>query len=103
MILELKVAEVAAAGSDRHSSFGTIRQADADALRAVGSGHNIAGRYFTTDGNAVHFPAATDRFPTSQTNVVSIFLSMGAMNAMQQSDVHGYWEFNYTTNWVHPL
>ncbi len=32
-----------------------------------------------------------------------IFLSMGAYNAMQQSDVHSYWEFNYTTNWVFPL
>jgi hypothetical protein len=28
---------------------------------------------------------------------------MGAYNSMQQSDVHSYWEFNYTTNWVHPL
>jgi hypothetical protein len=28
---------------------------------------------------------------------------MGAYNAMQQMDVHSYWEFNYTTNWVHPL
>src|SRR5436305_11372401 len=22
---------------------------------------------------------------------------------MQQSDGHAYWEFNYTTNWIHPL
>src|SRR5215831_70169 len=29
---------------------------------------------------------------------------MGAYNAMQQSDVHSYWEFNYLgTNWIHPL
>jgi hypothetical protein len=29
---------------------------------------------------------------------------MGAYNAMQQSDVHAYWEFNYLgTNWIHPL
>jgi hypothetical protein len=28
---------------------------------------------------------------------------MGAYNAMQQSDVHSYWEFNYTTDWVFPL
>ena len=29
---------------------------------------------------------------------------MGAYNSMQQSDVHSYWEFNYTgTNWIHPL
>jgi len=42
--------------------------------------------------------------PDVQTNVVPIQESMGAYNAMQQSDVHAYWEFNYTgTNWIHPL
>jgi hypothetical protein len=28
---------------------------------------------------------------------------MGAWNTLQQSDGHAYWEFNYTTDWVHPL
>jgi hypothetical protein len=28
---------------------------------------------------------------------------MGAYNSLQQGDAHSYWEFNYTTNWVHPL
>ena len=42
-------------------------------------------------------------FPDKQTNIVPIQLSLGAYNAMQQSDVHSYWEFNYTTNWIHPL
>src|SRR4029079_1403382 len=29
---------------------------------------------------------------------------MCAYNALQQSDVHAYWEFNYLgTNWIHPL
>jgi len=37
------------------------------------------------------------------TNLVSLNLSMGAYNALQQSDAHAYWEFNYTTNWIHPL
>src|SRR5439155_7198855 len=27
----------------------------------------------------------------------------GAWNTLQQSDGHAYWEFNYTTNWIHPL
>ena len=27
---------------------------------------------------------------------------MGAYNALQQSDVHSYWEFNAGTNWVFP-
>jgi hypothetical protein len=56
------------------------------------------------DGKAVQFPSASDHFPDVQTNVVPIYLSMGAYNSLQQSDVHSYWEFNYQgTNWVHPL
>ena len=55
------------------------------------------------DGRAVRFPGPQDHFPDRQTNVVPIQLSMGAYNAMQQTDVHAYWEFNYTTNWIHPL
>jgi hypothetical protein len=47
-------------------------------------------------------PSASDQFPSRQTNVVPIQLSMGAYNCLQQSDCHAYWEFNYTTNWVHP-
>jgi hypothetical protein len=38
------------------------------------------------------------------TNVVPIHVSMGTYNAMQQSDAHSYWEFNYLgTNCGHPL
>jgi hypothetical protein len=56
------------------------------------------------DGTPVHFPSASDDFPKQQTNVVPIYLSMGAYNSLQQSDTHPYWEFNYQgTNWVHPL
>jgi hypothetical protein len=51
----------------------------------------------------VRFPASDDHFPDRQSNVVPIHLSMGAWNTLQQSDGHAYWEFNYTTNWVHPL
>ena len=64
---------------------------------------NVPGNIFTTDGNAPHFPSPTDHFPDMQTNVVPIQLSMGAWNTLQQSDGHAYWEFNYTTNWIHPL
>ena len=70
----------------------------------MGSGNNsVSGRIFTTDGNPPHFPSAADHFPDRQTNVVPIQLSMGAWNTLQQSDGHAYWEFNYTTNWIHPL
>jgi hypothetical protein len=88
---------------DGHAQFGAILPADAMALKAMGSGNNVPGQIFTMDGKAVHFPSPTDHFPDSQTNVVPIQLSMGAWNTLQQSDGHAYWEFNYTTDWVHPL
>jgi hypothetical protein len=104
MIHDLRVAPVNdTARPDGHAQFGTILQADAAALKAMGSGRNVPGQIFTTDGKAVHFPSPKDHFPDSQTNVVPIQLSMGAWNTLQQSDGHAYWEFNYTTNWVHPL
>ena len=87
---------------DGHAQFGTILQADADAIKALGS-NNVFGNIFTTDGKPVRFPSPTDHFPDTQTNVVPIQLSMGAWNTLQQSDGHAYWEFNYTTNWIHPL
>src|SRR2546425_3498041 len=67
------------------------------------SHHNVPGLVFTVDGNAERFPSESDHFPNVQTDVVPIHLSMGAYNCLQQADCHAYWEFNYTTNWVHPL
>jgi len=87
---------------DGHAQFGTLLPADAAALEAKG-GNKVAGDIFTTDGKPPHFPSAKDHFPDTQTNVVPIQLSMGAWNTLQQSDGHAYWEFNYTTNWIHPL
>ena len=103
MIHDLRVASVAAPRSDGHAQFGTITAADAAALRGMGSGHNVPGRHFTRDGHDVRLPQESDHFPDRQTNVVPIQLSMGAYNCLQQSDCHAYWEFNYTTNWIHPL
>src|SRR5262249_1923854 len=89
---------------DGHAQFGTILPADAANLKAMGSGNNVPGNIFTMDGNTVHFPAVTDHFPDVQTNVVPIHVSMGDWNALQQTDAHAYWEFNYLgTNWSHPL
>src|SRR5437879_8437011 len=99
MIHDLTVAPVNdTPRSDGHAQFGTILQADADALSAMGAHHDFPGNIFTTDGNAEHFPGPDDHFPDSQTNAVPIQLSMGAWNTLQQSDGHAYWEFNYTTN-----
>jgi hypothetical protein len=90
--------------ADGHAQFGTLLPADATALSNMGPNHhNVAGAVFTTDGQDVRLPSATDQFPDRQTNVVPIQLSMGAWNTLQQSDGHAYWEFNYTTNWIHPL
>jgi hypothetical protein len=103
MIHDLQVPSVASPRQDSHAQFGTMTTEDAALLAAIGSGHNVPGALFTTDGNAVHFPSATDHFPDIQTNVVPIQLSMGAYNCLQQSDCHSYWEFNQYTDWVHPL
>src|SRR6266446_1865002 len=90
--------------SDGHARFGAILPRDAAVLKSMGAGNNVPGNTFTIDGNKPHFPSASDRFPDVQTNVVSIYVSMGTFNALQQSDAHAYWEFNYLgTNWVHPL
>jgi len=101
MIHDLRVAPVAMPKYGR-PAFGSITADDAAALKAMGTGHNVPGQLFTMDGRDVHFPMAGDQFPGKQTNVVPIQLSMGAFNCLQQADCHGYWEFNYTTNWVHP-
>jgi hypothetical protein len=103
MIHDLRVPDVAAPRSDGHAAFGTLTTADAAALAAMGTGQDRPGNVFTMDGLAPHLPDESDRFPDRQTNLVPIQLSMGAYNCLQQSDCHSYWEFNYTTNWVHPL
>lgn len=105
MIHDVTVPQVdRVARRDGHAHFGAILAADAALLKKMGTGNNVPGNTFTIDGNKPHFPSASDRFPDVQTNVVSLYLSMGAYNSLQQSDAHAYWEFNYLgTNWVHPL
>ena len=89
---------------DRHAQFGAILPADAEVLKRMGTGNNQPGNVFTVDGNTPHLPNATDHFPDRQSNVVPLYVSMGTYNALQQSDTHPYWEFNYLgTDWVHPL
>ena len=85
------------------AQFGMITEEDARVLEKMGTGHNVPGATFTVDGRSVRLPSEKDHFPKVQTNIVPIQLSMGAYNALQQMDIHAYWEFNYTTNWVHPL
>jgi hypothetical protein len=105
MIHDLTVAPVTSTPRrGGHAQFGTILPADAALLKRMGSGNNVPGNVFTIDGNSVHGPNAQDHFPDRQSNVVPLYVSMGTYNALQQSDAHAYWEFNYLgTNWVHPL
>jgi hypothetical protein len=103
MIHDLLVPEVAPPRPDGHARFGTMTPEDAARLHSLGSGHNVPGRLFTSDGQPVRMPSAGDHFPDRQSNLVPLSLSMGAFNCLQQTDCHNYWEFNYTTNWIHPL
>jgi hypothetical protein len=105
MIHDLTVASVnKSRRADGHAQFGTLLPEDAAMLKAMGSGNNVPGHFFTVDGEAPHAPSASDHFPDKQTNLISLYLSMGAYNSLQQSDPHSYWEFNYLgTNWIHPL
>src|SRR5258708_115793 len=103
MIHDLRVAPVAAPVPSGRPQFGTITAADAAALAAMGNHNNVTRNIFTLDVKEVRFPSATDHFPDRQSNTIPIQLSMGAWNTLQQSDGHAYWEFNYTTNWIHPL
>src|SRR5438093_6915756 len=80
MIHDLVVPPAAAPRPDGHAQFGTITAADANALAAMGSHHNVPGQIFTVDGRAERFPSDHDHFPTVQTNIVPIHLSMGAYN-----------------------
>jgi hypothetical protein len=103
MIHDLTVPAVAPPRKDGHAQFGKITSADATALAAMGTHHNMPGKLFTTDGKDLRFPSAQDHFPDKQSNTVPLALSMGAYNCLQQSDCHAYWEFNEYTNWIFPL
>jgi hypothetical protein len=106
MIHDLRVADIASpsmCGHDGTPPVGMITAADANLLLRMGAGNNVPGNYFTVDGKAPHPPSPSDHFPERVTNLVPIQLSMGAYNSLQQADAHNYWEFNYTTNWIHPL
>ncbi len=105
MISDIRVPPVAAPRPDGTAQFGTITEADFDAIAARGSGNNsVIGNIFTVDGNPPRMGSASDVFPdpARQPNTVPHPVSMGAFNAQQQSDVHAYWEFNRSTNWIFP-
>ncbi len=105
MIRDIKVPEVTdELRPDGTPQYGTMTSADAAVLAAMGTGNNVPGNFYTTDGNTVRLPSAGDLFPdpARQNNTIPFPVSIGAFNALQQSDVHAYWEFNSGTNWVFP-
>jgi hypothetical protein len=102
MIHDVTVPQVAAPRKDGHAAFGTLTAADARALAKMGDHHNKPGEVFTQDGKNVRFPSANDHFPDKVSNTVPLQLSLGAYNALQQSDLHSYWEFNQYTDWAPP-
>lgn len=93
---DLRVPPVEEPLADGRARFGTMTPADAAALAARGSGNNVPGNFFTLDGNPPRFPGLGGG------NTAAFSVSIGTFNAMQQSDVHAYWEFNRGTNWVFP-
>jgi len=102
MIHDVTVPKTAAPRRDGHAAFGTITAADAQKLAKMGSGNNKPGHIFTMDGRKPHFPSASDHWPNKVSNTVPLQLSLGAYNAVQQSDLHSYWEFNQYTDWTPP-
>jgi len=106
MIHDLVIPDIAKPGTcdpkTGRPPFGMITADDAKELAKMGA-NNVPGNVFTVDGKAPRFPSPSDHFPDHVANVVPLHLSMGAYNALQQADAHNYWEFNYTTNWIHPL
>ena len=104
MISDVRVPPIAPPRPDGTAQFGKITAADAVAIGARGSGNNVPGHIFTFDGNPPRFGSVTDAFPdpARQPNTLPHPVSMGAFNAQQQSDVHAYWEFNRSTNWIFP-
>jgi hypothetical protein len=99
LMWDLRVPPVAEQLSDGRARFGTMTPADAAALAARGTGNNVPGKFFTLDGTDARFTSSDG---TIAGNTVGFSVSTGTFNAMQQSDVHSYWELNRGTNWVFP-
>ncbi len=102
-IRDIKVPSVLPPRASGRAQYGSMTAADEAANAAKGTGNNaITGNFVTTDGLDFRPISPNDVFPDIQSNVVPIPVSLGSFNALQQSDVHAYWEFNPGTNWIFP-
>src|SRR5437660_1217013 len=70
MIHDITVPAVDEPRPDGHAQFETVTQRDAEILKRMGTGNNVAGNIFTVDGQAPRFPSASDHFPAKPTNLV---------------------------------
>jgi hypothetical protein len=102
MIQDILVPPISPPRADGTAGFGTMTPEDASVLATMGAGNNVPGNIFTVDGFPPRFPSAGDHFPDVGKNTIAHPVSMGSYNALQQSDVHSYWEFNAGTNWIFP-
>ena len=119
LVHTLVVPPVAPAGADGRAAPGTITKEDADALAAMGSGHNRPGAVFTLDGNEVH--EAEEAVPSAEVepdgagdgaggmlahgeaNTLEIPVSVGTWNTLAGSDGHAHGVLRPSTNWTFPL
>jgi hypothetical protein len=105
LIRDLTVPEtIAPVDAQGVNPWGTLTQEDYEALPRNDADVNGLGSIFTVDGNPVRFPSAGDDFANGDIgNTVGFPVSIGVFNALQQSDIHAYWELNPGTNWTFPL
>lgn len=103
VIRDIKVPVIAPPRANGRAQYGTITPEDAAKNAGIGTGNNaIPGRFATTDGKDFRPFSVNDVFPEIQSNGVPIPVSLGTFNALQQSDIHAYWEFNPGTNFIFP-
>jgi hypothetical protein len=60
MIHDVTVPAVGPPRSNGHAQFGKITKPDADLLEDMGQHNKVSGKIFTVDGEAPHFPSASD-------------------------------------------
>ncbi len=103
VIRDIKVPGVLPPRENGRAQYGSMTAADQTANARRGTGNNaITGNFATNDGNDFRDFSPNDVFPDIQSNIIPIPVSLGTFNALQQSDVHAYWEFNPGTNWIFP-